>query len=315
MPIIDFHHHLSPALTKPPEKPTTLYEYGIPVYTEHKGLSNVEAHIVMMDETGIDISVLTSGAGMRGELKLARIANESLAKVCKEHESRLCFLAHAAPLEGENALSEVKRFLETCPGAVIPSAFGEIGLDDSRLEPFYELLESSGKYLFVHPALTTNEDQAKLYKELDLYRTVGREFSLVMATTKLVCGGVMDRHPNLQVVMSHLGGGISTLVPRIVNFQDKEMWGISQDPVHGRTSKEPFENYLKRIYFDTGGFFGDTRAIKMALQCIPRDRILLGTDYPQEIRQPGPVKALVSEMKSLSLEENGSNLLGASLKN
>ncbi len=309
MPIIDFHHHLNPALTNPPEKPTTSYAYGIPVSTEHKGLASVEAHIQLMDETGIDISVLTSGAGMRGELKLARIANQGLAKVCGEHESRLRFLAHVAPLEGEDALNEVKHYLEVCPGAVVPSAFGEIGLDDPRLEPLYELLESNEKYLFIHPAITTNEAEAKFYNELDLYRTVGREFSLVMATTKLICGGVLDRHPDLRILIAHLGGGIATLVPRIAHYQEKAIWGIAQDPVHGRTAKEPFENYLKRIYFDTGGFFGDTRPIRMATQIIPKERILLGTDYPQEIRSAEPIKELVAEMKSLSLEKNGSSLL------
>jgi len=309
LPIIDFHHHLNPTLTRPPEKPSTSYAHGIPVSTEHKGLTHVDAHIELMDETGIDISVLTSGSGMRGELKLARLANESLAKVCREHEDRFRFLSHAAPLDGEDALNEVKRFLEICPGAAIPSAFGEIGLDDPRLDPLYELLESNGKFLFIHPAITTNEAEAKFYNELDLYRTVGREFSLVMATTKLICGGVLDKHPGLQVVMAHLGGGISSLVPRIVHYQDKEMWGVAHDPIHGRTAKEPFENYLKRIYFDTGGFFGDERVIKIALQCIPKDRIVLGTDYPQEIRDAEPIKALVSQMKSLSIEKNGSNLL------
>jgi aminocarboxymuconate-semialdehyde decarboxylase len=308
LPIIDFHHHLSPSLTKTSDKPSTTYAHGIPVSTEHKGLSNVETHIRMMDETGIDISVLTSGSGMRGELKLARIANESLSKVCGEHEERFRFLAHAAPFE-EGGLDEVTRFIEMCPGVAIPSAFGEIGLDDSRLEPLYEMLESKGKYLFVHPAIKTDEAEAKFYNELDLYRTVGREFSLAMATTKLICGGVLDKHPDLQVVMAHLGGGIASLVPRIAHYQNKEMWGVAQDPIHGRTAKEPFESYLKRIYFDTGGFFGDGRVVKIALQCIPKERILLGTDYPQEIRDADPVKGLVRELKSLSLENNGSNLL------
>ncbi len=307
--IIDFHHHLSPYISKPPEKPRAIYAHGIPVSTEHKGLLNIETHIQVMDETGIDISVLTSGPGMRGEFKDARAANEALSSICSKYESRLRFLAHAAPLAGIEAIEEVKRWLEVCPGAVVPSAFGEIGLDDSRLEPLYELLESKGKYLFIHPAISTSETEARQYNAFDLYRTVGREFSLVMATTRLIASGVLDNHPNLQIVMSHLGGGISSVVPRITSYQDKEMWGISEDPIHGRKAKEPFENYLKRIYFDTGGFFGDPRVIRIALQCIPKERILLGTDYPQEIRDAEPIKRLNEELKSQGIDGNGSNLL------
>jgi aminocarboxymuconate-semialdehyde decarboxylase len=307
--IVDFHHHLSPNIPNPPEKPRAMYAHGIPAYTVHKGLLSVENHIQVMDETGIDVSVLTSGSGMRGEFKEARAANEALSGVCAKYENRLRFLAHAAPLAGVGAIEEVKRWLEVCPGAVVPSAFGEIGLDDSRLEPLYDLLESKGKYLFVHPALATTETEARQYNAFDLYRTIGREFSLVMATTKLISSGVLDNHPNLQLVMSHLGGGIASLVPRIASFQDKEMWGIAEDPIHGRKAKEAFENYLKRIYFDTGGFFGDPRVIRIALQCIPKERIVLGTDYPQEIRDAEPIKRLNRELKSQGLVGNGSKLL------
>jgi predicted TIM-barrel fold metal-dependent hydrolase len=301
---------MSPNLTRAPPKPRALYEHGIPVYTEHKGLLDLESHVRVMDKGGIDVSILSSGHGMIGDLKSATIANRGLAKICDENkEGRFKFLVHAAPLEGSASQAEVKKWLDGCPGAVLPSAFGSIGLDDKRMEPLYNLLESKGKYLFVHPAIKTNATEAKQYNAFDLYRTVGREFSLVMATMRLICGGVLDNHPDLNIVMSHLGGGISSVVPRIANFQNKEMWGIPDDPIHGRTAKEPFEHYLKKMYFDTGGFFGDPRAVQIALKVIPRNRILLGTDFPQEIRDEKPVVRLVKELRAEKLEANGNELL------
>ena len=308
--IIDFHHHMSPNLTKAPPKPKALYEHGIPVYTEHKGLLDLDSHIKVLVESGIDVSILSSGHGMVGDLKPAAVANKGLAKICDENQDeRFRFLAHAAALAGAEGIAEVKRWLDVCPGAVVPSAFGNVGLDDKRLEPLYNLLDSKEKYLFVHPAIKTNAAEARQYNAYDLYRTVGREFSLVMATMRLICGGVMDRHPDLEIVMSHLGGGIASVVPRIVNFQDKEMWGIPRDPIHGKTAKEPFEHYLKKMYFDTGGFFGDPRAVQIALKVIPKDRILPGTDFPQEIRDAAPVKRLMGELRTQGLENNGAKLV------
>ncbi len=307
--IVDFHHHLNPRLTNPPSQPKALYAYGIPVYTQHRGLTDVETHLEVMDETGIDVSVLTSGEGMMGNFAGAKAANKSLDKVCKKYKERFRFLAHASPLAGTKALDDVKKWLEICPGAVIPSSFGDVSLDDRILEPLYNLLEKKAKYLFVHPALATSRIEARQYNSFDLYRTVGREFSLITAAMRLICGGVLDRHPSLRIVMSHLGGGIASVVPRIDNFQNKAMWGIADDPVHGRTAKEPFHNYLKRIFFDTGGFFGDPKVIQIALKYIPRKQIVIGTDYPQEIRSAGPIKSILKEGRAQGITRNGLELL------
>lgn len=306
---IDFHIHLTPQLDATPGPPVTRYAHGIPVYTEHGLLADVEGLLSFLDGAGIDIAVLTSGHGMRAEPDGARAANEALAAVCREHPERLRFLAHAAPTEGDEWLSEVEQWLDRCPGAVMPSKIGERRLDDPTFEPLYDLLERRKRFLFVHPALVPSEVEARLYDAFDLYRAVGREFSLVTATVSLIVGGVLDRHPDLKVVMSHLGGGITSLVPRIRHYQDKAMWGVEDDPTHGRTPQRPFDDYLGRIYFDTGGFFGSPEAVQAALLHIPRSQLLPGTDYPQEIRSVGRARELMEFLRGEGVLGNGSELL------
>lgn len=307
--VIDFHHHFNPQLREAPKGINTIYKYGIPVSTVHAGLTGITNHIGMMDSAGIDVSILTSGPGMRGEAAGASSSNEGLSKIASEYPDRFRFLAHAAPLEGDGGLGELRSWFSECPGVVVPSFFGRAGLDDPRLGEFYDLLEDNGKYLFVHPALATSEEEARTYDSFDLYRTVGREFSLVMAVVRLVAGGVLDDHPKLGVVVSHLGGGISALLPRIRDYQDKAMWGVENDPVHGRTAAHPFNHYLRRIYFDTAGFFGDANPVRAAMIEIPKERIVPGTDYPQEIRVAGPAKHLISELKKVGVAQNGSELI------
>lgn len=306
--IIDFHIHLSPQLKGAPPAPRTLFDHGIPVYTEHGRLGDDDALLAVMDEAGIDVAVLSSGHGLR-DAAGARAANESLAAVCARHPERLQFMAHAAPLAGDGALRDLEPWLESCPGAAIPSAFGDVGLDDPRLDPFYALLAARRRFLFVHPALAPTANEAALYNGYDLYRTVGREFSMVMATMRLVCGGVLDRHPGLKVVISHLGGGITSLVPRIRHYQDKAMWGLAGHPTHGRTAARPFDDYLGQMYFDTGGFFGDPKVVRAALLHIPPERLLFGTDYPQEIRDVAPIRELLAEVRAQGIAGNGAELL------
>ncbi len=191
----------------------------------------------------------------------------------------------------------------------MPADYGDLKLDDPRFEDLYALLERRRRFLWVHPAMAPGRAEIGLYDAYDLYRTVGREFTLVIATLRLILGGVLDRHPNLTLIISHLGGGISALAPRVSHFQDKAMWGVAGDPIHGRRPRLPFDDYLTRIYFDTGGFFGDPSVVGIALAHIPGDRILLGTDYPQEIRGPGPIHGLLAEIRRQGLAGNGSGLI------
>lgn len=306
--IADFQHHFTPNL-KEPQRPRAIYANGIPISTERPGLGRLEPHLEFMDRVGIDVSVLTAPMGMRGILRLSTAANEGLAEVSSKFPDRLRFLVHVSPLEGSPAFKNMTDWLEECPGAVMPSAFGEIGLDDPRLEPYYSILEDRRKYLFIHAPVNVTESEARIYDAYDLFRTVGREFSLVMALMRLTLGGVLDRHPKLQIVMSHFGGGVAPLVERITRYQDKPEWGLADDEVHGRTSKRQFRHYLGQIYFDTAGFYGNPNALKAALLEIPKERIVFGTDYPQEIREPEQATKMLTSLKRLGIAENGSELL------
>jgi predicted TIM-barrel fold metal-dependent hydrolase len=152
--------------------------------------------------------------------------------------------------------------------------------------------------VFVHPALKLN--QTMQFDGYDTARSVGREFSLVMATIRLINSGVFDRHPGLTVHMSHLGGGLSALLGRIRSYQDKEFWGTLDNARHGMKAKRDFDYYLHHnMLFDTAGFCGAIGAVKAALIEIPASRIVFATDYPQEIRERRAVADFVKELRAL----------------
>ena len=184
------------------------------------------------------------------------------------------------------------------PGVVITSETNDLYLDAPEFEPFWAECEKLGLFVFVHPALKLN--QTKQFDGYDTARSVGREFSLVMATIRLINSGVFDRHPNLTVHMSHLGGGLSALLGRIRSYQDKDFWGTLDNARHGMKAKQDFDHYLRNnMVFDTAGFCGALGAVKGALIEIPASRIVFATDYPQEIRERGAVADFVKELRAL----------------
>ena len=64
--------------------------------------------------------------------------------------------------------------------------------------------------------------------------------------------------------------------------------------------------------FDSGGFCGVIGSVKTALVEIPADRIVFGTDYPQEIRTIDVTKNFVEEIRGLGLD--GEKILTGNVK-
>lgn len=305
--IVDFHHHFVPReLIKqdPGDRLILSYdENGAPSYTTHKLLFDHDAHIRMMDEAGIDLALLSSASGMSADIERTRLVNDTAKALEKRYPKRYMGFAHANPLGGAEHMKELARCADELgyPGVTITSEQDGVYLDAPAFEPFWTECERRGLLVFVHPALKLNE--SRQFDAYDLARSVGREFSLVMAVIRLINAQVFDRHPKLVVQMSHLGGGIAALLGRLRSYQDKEFWGTKGNPKHGIAPARDFDHYLRSNFiFDTGGFCGEIGSVKTALVEIPAARIVFGTDYPQEIRTAGINKTFIAEIGKLGAD-------------
>jgi predicted TIM-barrel fold metal-dependent hydrolase len=254
----------------------------------------------MMNVAGIDASVLTSGAGMCADLERSRFINNKTKQAERDYPGRFIGAAHVHPLGGSESLKELARCARELgfPGVVITSETNGLFLDAPEFDPFWAEVSRLGMYVFVHPALQLNFSQQ--FNADDMARSVGREFSLIMATIRLINCGVLDRYPNLTILMSHLSGGIAGVLGRIRKYQDKAFWGTTGNPKHGRKPEKDFDYYLEhRFAFDTGGFSGAMSSVKAALLELPESRMVFATDYPQEIRSSQEVRQFVQQIRSL----------------
>jgi predicted TIM-barrel fold metal-dependent hydrolase len=302
--IVDFHHHFTPPELMPKDlgkrKLVSYDEHGAPSFILHWMLFDLDEHVEMMDVAGIDLAFLTSAAGMCADLDKSKLCNETARKAERDYPGRFIGAAHANPLGGAETLRELARCKHELgfPGVVITSETDDLYLDAPQFEPFWAECEKLGVFVFVHPALKLN--QTSQFDGYDTARSVGREFSLVMAIIRLINAGVFDRHPALMIHMSHLGGGLSALLGRIRSYQDKDFWGTADNARHGTKGKKDFDHYLKNNFmFDTAGFSGAMGAVQSALIEIPVSRILFGSDYPQEIRGRSAVATFVRGLRAI----------------
>lgn len=302
--IVDFQHHFTPReLIKEDPGDRLILHYdaqGAPSYTIHKLLYDLDEHMRMMDEAGIDAAWLTSAQGMCADLETSRFVNDKAKQAERDYPGRFIGAAHAHPHGGPETLKELNRCKHELgfQGVVITSETDGLFLDNPKYEPFWTEAERLGLFVFVHPALRLNYSQQ--FDGFDTARSVGREFSLIMSTIRLINSGVFDRHPDLTVHMAHLSGGIASMLGRIRSYQDKEFWGTKGNARHGMSPQKDFDYYLNHnMVFDTAGFAGAISSVKTALVEIPADRIVFATDYPQEIRAREAVRDFVRDIRAL----------------
>lgn len=305
--IVDVQHHFTPKeLLKedPGDRQITRYdENGVPSYSIHSLLYDLDEHVRMMDLAGIDAAVVSCAEGFCSDFNKSVLCNDHAKKAEDDYPGRFIGIAHVHPLGGDDAFRELARCVHELgfPGVVITSEFDGVNLDAPELDPFWEEAVRLGLYVFVHPALRL--PGSGRYDADDLARAVGREFSLVEATIRLINAGVLDRHPGLRVQMAHLSGGIASVLGRIRSYQDKQFWGTADNDRHGRLPEQDFDYYLKeRLVFDTAGFCGATSSVKTSLVELDPSRIVFATDYPQEIRDPEAVRDFVNGIRSIGAD-------------
>jgi len=83
---------------------------------------------------------------------------------------------------------------------------------------------------------------------------------------RLVLSGLMERHPNLTVVLSHTGGAL----PYQSGRMDKN--------TKAAKLPQPASHYLKRMYTDTVS--PHAAGMRFAIDYYGIDRVMYGTDYP-----------------------------------
>ncbi len=320
--VIDFQIHFNhPELAKGKieRKPGTYVQPDGTLKRYHPvEWTQTDKFIEFCDKSGIDKAVVSVMDGMRGDLRLSRMINDTLKEFEQKYPGRIYPYAHTAPLGGAEAFAELERCKRDLGyrGACMFTQVQGKPLDDKTLWPFYEKVCDLGMFLFIHPDITSDYGVGPDY---DVVAGVAREGHLQIALARMINGGVLDDFPTLKIVFAHLGGGIAANLQRQINRQDRVFWFTEGDPRKSPKCKRPFEDYLKEMCFDAAGVIGDIDAVKMLLMKVPPTSIVFGTDYPYEIRDPQVVRDYISDFRKLPsktaeieamLSGNGRKLLG-----
>jgi aminocarboxymuconate-semialdehyde decarboxylase len=194
--------------------------------------------------------------------------NEEMAGAQKRYPGRL-WASAAVPLQDTRTAIEVVDDAVNRLGLMGVNLPGSVGadprIDAERLEPFYAHVEKLGLPVFLHPTDVIFQDMLDGYGGA-LHLSLGRVIEVSVGAMRLVLSGVLDRHPNLKLYLSHTGGAL----PYQSGRMDKNS--------NAAKLPRPVSEYLKRMVTDTVS--PHSAGMKFAIDYYGIDNVMYGTDYP-----------------------------------
>jgi aminocarboxymuconate-semialdehyde decarboxylase len=177
-------------------------------------------------------------------------------------------------------------------------------LGHDRFADFWAAAEQTRALVFVHP--TTRGFGLEVLNDYYLWNTTGNPLETTITAAHLVMAGVLERHPDLRILLAHGGGAILALRGRLRHSH------TFQPNARSRLVESPVDS-IRRFYLDT--VTHDETLLRAAIELAGADRVLLGSDYPFDMgleRPAEPVRALGldPEDEALILGGNALRLLG-----
>lgn len=233
----------------------------------------------------------------------SRAINDGLASAIAEHPDAFVGFATVPLQDVSAAVVELERALDALGfrGVEIASNLNGVELDDASLEPFWELAAARRIPILIHPHYIAGPDRMGSYYFRNL---IGNPVETALAGARLLFGGVLERHPNLRVILSHGGGALTHLIGRLEH-------GYAVRPEARLRASDP-SAHLRRLYYDTIVF--DPGVLRHIVETVGASQVVLGTDYPFDMGEPDPVAFVrgsgLSDADVATILANGARLLG-----
>ena len=241
---------------------------------------NIERRLQHMDQHGIDIHVLTipaPGADRfegAGAIELARIANDAIAAVARQHPKRFIGFFTLPTFDIKASLDELERSVNDL-GLRGFGGFANLnsqGLDREELFPIYERLAHYKLPVYIHPTAPL----ATQSSGIDIMPTLifGWAYDSTVAMTRLVYGRVLERFPEINWVVADVGGVLAFFAQRAINIytgrtdEIRHKYGLRENPLDS----------FRRFYVDTADHPAST--LRCVKDFFTPERMVLGTNYP-----------------------------------
>ena len=309
MTVIDMHSHFFPE-----SWPDLAERFGTPDWPWLKHLENGRGMVMVgdkefrpitslcwdpaariedLDRQGVDLQLICATPVLFAYQRsaehaadCAEIFNDAALELCERGQGRFRALCQVPLQDPDAACREVSRaYRAGHVGVQIGNHVGDRELDDEGIVTFLQHCAAEGIPVLVHPwDMMARERMTKHMMSW----TVGMPAETQLSIVTMILGGVFDRvSTDLKLCFAHGGGSFAFLLGRLENAWHR------RDIVRGKSSQPP-SAYLDRFCVDSAVF--DTRALRLLVEVMGEDRVMLGSDYPFPLGEEEIGKLIGSSM-------------------
>src|SRR5215217_2276120 len=274
-----------------------VYEWtvaGVPYRPLPLGGFDIEQRLKDMKASDVDMQVLSNtpqtflynqDAGLTTAACV--VQNDQIAKHVRDYPRSFYGIATLPMQAPKAAADELERAISKLglKGMQIGSNINGKNLDEPEFEPVWQVANQHNAFCMIHPNNVAGLDRMKKYY---LNNLIGNPLDTTIAAACLVFGGVMERHPKLNVLLVHGGGFVPYQAGRWVHG-----WKVRPEPqVHLKQSPEP---RIDRFYYDT--ILHAKAQLEFLVDSVGPARVMLGSDYPYDMG----TGECVRQVKALSI--------------
>jgi predicted TIM-barrel fold metal-dependent hydrolase len=296
--IIDIFNHFMPKTIF--DRLATLVpgHVALSAFPELPTLWDVDARLRMMDEFG-DLQHVLSLANPPIEMlgppdktpELAKIANDGLAELCRQHPDRFPAFIASMPMNNvEACVGEADRAIKELGAKGIQVFTNVLGkpLSAPEFRPLFQAMAKHDLPVWIHPIRGPQFSDYATEKasEHEIWFTFGWPYETTACVTRLIFSGIYDELPNLKIITHHMGG----MVPF---YAGKIDLGFDQI-FHGKTDENPVAkkaglkrrpgDYYRMLYADTS-VNGSAAAARCGHAFFGTSHCLFATDAPFDAEQ------------------------------
>jgi aminocarboxymuconate-semialdehyde decarboxylase len=244
---------------------------------------DVDRRLADMVEDGTDMQVLSPMPELLSHWLppddaefLSDVMNEQIAAMIAEAPRNFAGIGMVCAQDVPRAvrqLQKVKSF--GFAGIEIGTHINGVALGSETLFPLYEAAEALNLGIFVHPLHPAGMERIGTSPEFAATAVFPLETAL--ASVSLLAAGVTERFPRLRILLSHGGGALSWILPRM-DFG----WSLG---LKGKMAQQP-SKAARQFWYDT--ILYDAASLSFLATAVGSEHIVVGSDYPFAIRQKQP---------------------------
>jgi len=284
------------------------YTVGLNKFSKvYEIVTDIEVHLRWMDDSGIDMTILSTAAFCANGHDFCKACNEGYSEIVKQHPAKFKGMIHVYPYD-KRVKDEIKRGVEELGlwGIGIVSSYRRGTVDLNIMDPIYEMAIQYDMPIYIHPTI-----RAKLWggEHYNLHMTLSREYDIAKSFVEIIYG-VLPRFPELKIIFAHLGGGLPSLKGRLLAWHQSKKFplreedqglGLAVEHAKELGLVDDFESKLKNMFFDSAGFGGWLPVIKSAFETLGCNHLCFGSDYPYELREQRFVKQVISDINKINV--------------